>query len=133
MINDLISDTITRIRNASVVKSPTVVIPYTLLNNQFCHILEREGFIDSFQIKKSNQNSNELVLFLKYKGTKLKPSITGLRRISKPGLRIYSNHKDIPRVLNGMGLVILSTSKGILTDREARAKGLGGELLCSIW
>lgn len=131
MINDLISDTITRIRNASVVKSPTVLIPYTLLNNQFCKILEREGFIDSFQRK--NINENELVLFLKYKGTKKKPSITGLKRISKPGLRIYSNHKDIPRVLNGMGVVILSTSKGILTDQEARAQGLGGELLCSIW
>jgi small subunit ribosomal protein S8 len=131
MINDLISDTITRIRNASVVKNPTVLIPYTLLNNQFCKILEREGFIDSFQRK--NINENELVLFLKYKGTKKKPSITGLKRISKPGLRIYSNHKDIPRVLNGMGVVILSTSKGILTDQEARAQGLGGELLCSIW
>eukprot|EP00884_Botryococcus_braunii_P001572 jgi/Botrbrau1/11415/Bobra.0151s0042.1 len=101
---------------------------------EYDKIDQKEGFIDSFQIKKSNQNSNELVLFFKYKGTKMKqPSITGLRRISKPGLRIYSNHKDIPRVLNGMGLVILSTSKGILTDREARAKGLGGELLCSIW
>lgn len=128
MINDLISDTITRIRNASVVKNPTVIIPYTLLNNQFCQILQREGFIHSF-----SKNGNELVLFLKYKGTKKKPSITGLRRISKPGLRIYSNHKDIPHVLNGMGVVILSTSKGILTDREARAQGLGGELLCSIW
>jgi small subunit ribosomal protein S8 len=131
MINDLISDTITRIRNASVVKSPTVVIPYTLLNNQFCQILQKEGFIDSFQ--KNNSNKNELILLLKYKGTIKKPSITGLRRISKPGLRIYSNHKDIPLVLNGMGVVILSTSKGILTDREARAQGLGGELLCSIW
>ena len=131
MINDLISDTITRIRNASVVKSPTVVIPYTLLNNQFCQILQKEGFIDSFQ--KNNSNKNELILLLKYKGTIKKPSITGLRRISKPGLRIYSNHKDIPRVLNGMGVVILSTSKGILTDGEARAQGLGGELLCSIW
>jgi small subunit ribosomal protein S8 len=63
----------------------------------------------------------------------MKPSITGLRRISKPGLRIYVNHKDIPRVLNGMGIVIISTSKGILTDREARKKNLGGELLCSVW
>jgi small subunit ribosomal protein S8 len=129
MINDLISDTITRIRNASLVKSSTVIIVYTLLNEQLCKILEREGFIDSFR----KNNSNQLVLFLKYKGTKMKSSITGLRRISKPGLRIYSNHKDIPRVLNGMGIVILSTSKGILTDREARAKSLGGELLCSVW
>lgn len=129
MINDLISDTITRIRNASLIKSSTVNISFTLLNEQFCNILVREGFIDSFQ---KNEKS-ELVLFLKYKGSKMKPSITGLRRISKPGLRIYSNHKDIPRVLNGMGIVILSTSKGILTDREARKKNLGGELLCSVW
>lgn len=132
MTNDLISDTITRIRNASLIKSSTVNISFTLLNEQFCNILVREGFIDSFQ-RNENSEKTELVLFLKYKGNKMKPSITGLRRISKPGLRIYSNHKDIPRVLNGMGIVILSTSKGILTDREARKKNLGGELLCSVW
>jgi small subunit ribosomal protein S8 len=132
MTNDLISDTITRIRNASLIKSSTVNISFTLLNEQFCNILVREGFIDSFQRNEKSER-NELILFLKYKGSKMKPSITGLRRISKPGLRIYSNHKDIPRVLNGMGIVILSTSKGILTDREARKKNLGGELLCSVW
>ena len=132
MTNDLISDTITRLRNASLINSSTVNITFTLLNEQFCNILVREGFIDSFQRNEKSERT-ELVLFLKYKGSRMKPSITGLRRISKPGLRIYSNHKDIPRVLNGMGIVILSTSKGILTDREARKENLGGELLCSVW
>ena len=129
MVNDIISDTITRIRNASLVKSQKVFIPHTLLSEQIAQILENEGFIDSFQ-----RHSNEkLLLFLKYKGAEKKPCITNLRRISKPGLRIYSAHKDIPRVLNGMGIVIISTSQGVLTDREARLKGLGGELLCSVW
>jgi small subunit ribosomal protein S8 len=129
MVNDIISDTITRIRNASLVKSQNVFIPYTILSEQIAQILEKEGFIDSFQ----RHSKEKLILFLKYKGAHKKSSITNLRRISKPGLRIYSTHKDIPRVLNGMGIVIISTSQGILTDREARMKGLGGELLCSIW
>nr|YP_009106535.1 ribosomal protein S8 [Botryococcus braunii]AIT95373.1 ribosomal protein S8 [Botryococcus braunii] len=129
MVNDIISDTITRIRNASLVKSQTVFIPYTLLSEQISQILEKEGFIDSFQ----RHSKEKLLLFLKYKGTDKKPCITNLRRISKPGLRIYSAHKDIPRVLNGMGIVIISTAKGVLTDREARLQGLGGELLCSVW
>lgn len=136
MVNDTISHMLTRIRNACLVKSQTVSVPFTHITQHISRILEKEGFIESFQV--SNQGSidsptGELTLRLKYLGREKKPCITNLRRISKPGLRIYVNQKEIPRVLGGMGIVILSTSKGIMTDSEARSSGIGGELLCSIW
>lgn len=129
MVNDTISHMLTRIRNAGLVKSQTVSVPRTLITQHISRILEKEGFIESFQISPAG----ELNLRLKYLGREKKPCITNLRRISKPGLRIYVNQKEIPRVLGGMGIVILSTSKGIMTDTEARYYGIGGELLCSIW
>ena len=129
MVNDTISHMLTRIRNACLVKSQTVSIPVTRITQHISRILEKEGFIESFQISPSG----ELTLRLKYLGREKKPCITNLRRISKPGLRIYVNQKEIPRVLGGMGIVILSTSRGIMTDSEARYQGIGGELLCSIW
>ena len=119
MGNDTIANMITSIRNANLGKIKTV------------QILLREGFIENFIY--NQQNKNILMLNLKYQGKKKKSYITTLRRISKPGLRIYSNHKEIPKVLGGMGIVILSTSAGIMTDREAREKKIGGELLCYIW
>ena len=149
MVNDTISDMLTRIRNANLVKSQTVSVPLTRISQQISQILEKEGLIHSFrisfssdplekntkQISEKNLNSQEkqLILFLKYKGTEKKPCITNLRRISKPGLRIYANHKEIPKILGGMGIIILSTSRGIMTDREARFQKIGGEILCSIW
>ncbi len=136
LINDSISDMLTRVRNAVLVKKSTVSIPYTGLNQQIAHILEKEGFIKTFQI---SLDFTELLIYLKYKskkiyrGKKKECCITNLRRISKPGLRIYANHKEIPRILGGTGIVIISTPDGIMTDREARFRGVGGELLCSVW
>ena len=137
MVNDTISDMLTRIRNANLVKSQTVSIPFTKISQQICTILEKEGLIESFQsylptVSEGEEREN-LILRLKYKGPEKKPCITNLRRISKPGLRIYTNHKDIPKILGGMGIIILSTSQGLMTDREARVRGIGGEILCSIW
>lgn len=138
MVNDTISDMLTRIRNACLMKKSTVVIPLTKMNQQIAQILEKEGFIHSFQISQMD-SFNSLVLKLKYRskqtysGKKKESCITNLKRISKPGLRIYSNHKEIPRILGGAGIVILSTPEGIMTDREARSLGIGGEVLCSIW
>jgi small subunit ribosomal protein S8 len=129
MVNDTISDILTRIRNANLVKSQTVSIPLTRISQKISIILEKEGFIESFQASPSN----EITLRLKYKGRNQKPCITNLKRISKPGLRIYANHKEIPKILGGMGIVILSTPQGIMTDKEARFHGIGGEILCSIW
>lgn len=173
MVNDTISDILTRIRNANLIKSQTVSIPLTRISKKIVEILETQGFIESFQTfpsplastsfentkprtTENKEKNNELkqsistlpnknfvfinnareggiTLYLKYQGREKKPCITNLKRISKPGLRIYANHKEIPKVLGGMGIAILSTSKGIMTDREARFYGVGGEILCSIW
>lgn len=140
MINDSISDMLTRIRNANLIKSRYVSIPFTRINHELTKILEKEGFIKSFQLSsvlpvlpKEGKEENELKLLLKYIGRDKKSCITNLRRISKPGLRIYANHKEIPKILGGMGIVILSTSQGLMTDREARFRKVGGEILCSIW
>jgi len=134
MFNDTISDVLTRIRNAGMVDSSTVRIPLTRMSQQLCHILEKEGFISSFQPDEAtNDDPSFLTLHLKYSGPERKPCITNLRRISSPGLRIYTNYKDIPKILGGMGIMILSTSQGLMTDREARFRRIGGEILCSIW
>jgi len=132
MGNDTIANMITSIRNANLEKTKTVQIPTTNITKNIGRILLQEGFIQNFREHQENKNSF-LTLTLKYQGRKKKPYITTLRRISKPGLRIYSNHKEIPRVLGGMGIVILSTSQGIMTDREAREKQVGGEILCYVW
>lgn len=137
MVNDTISDVLTRIRNGCLIQSQVISIPLTRYSQQICHTLEKEGFIDSFQ----RLSNNEISVKLKYKGSShlakqgsnKRSCITNLRRISKPGLRVYANKKQIPKVLGGMGILILSTSQGIMTDREARFRGIGGEILCSIW
>jgi len=138
MVNDTISDMLTRIRNANLAYKTCITIPKTRIHINICEILEREGFIEKFSL--STQNSNELLLYLKYIKTSIsknsggrKPCITNLKRISKPGLRIYTNSKDIPQILGGMGIIIISTSKGLMTDREAKLAHLGGELICSVW
>ena len=135
-IHDSISDMLTRIRNACLVKKSSVIVPHTKLTHEIAKILEKEGFIQSYQMVLS---SNYILIRLKYRSKSLyrgktkESCITNLKRISKPGLRIYTNSQDIPRVLGGAGILILSTSIGILTDREARSLGVGGEILCSIW
>lgn len=135
-IHDSISDLLTRIRNACLARKANVLIPHTKVNIEIIQILEKEGFIQSFQMA---LDSNDIFVRLKYRskqvyGGKTKEScITNLKRISKPGLRIYANHREIPRILGGTGIVIISTPNGIMTDREARLKSIGGELICSIW
>jgi small subunit ribosomal protein S8 len=138
MVNDTISDMLTRIRNANLAYQDCITIPKTRIHIKICEILEREGFLQKFSL--SETNSNELILYLKYiktstqtSGGLKKPCITNLKRISKPGLRIYTNYKDIPQILGGMGIIIISTSKGLMTDREAKLAHLGGELICSVW
>lgn len=193
MVNDTISDILTRIRNANLIKSQTVSIPLTRIGKQISEILEKQGFIESFEIfsltneikdknsvgsnrttgselqsssgeindktrlqknsanllkkdrpstenlllnkqqVKGKNSSEKIVIYLKYQDRTKKPCITNLKRISKPGLRIYASYKEIPKVLGGMGIAILSTSKGIMTDKEARFYRIGGEILCSIW
>lgn len=132
MGNDTIANMITSIRNANLGKIKTVQVPATNATRDIAKILLREGFIEDFIDDRMN-TKNVLVLNLRYRGKRKKSYITTLRRISKSGLRIYSNHKEIPKVLGGMGIVILSTSVGIMTDREARQKKIGGELLCYVW
>lgn len=129
MQNDTISDMLTRIRNANVLQQKTVVIPWTKMNEQIISLFQKEGFLESVE---KNEDGN-LIVSLKYDKKTKKPCITNLQRVSKPGLRLYSNSKDIPQVLGGMGVLILSTSKGLLTDRQAKQNKVGGELLCSIW
>lgn len=136
MVNDSISDMLTRVRNATLAKKTTVGIPFTRLNEQIVQILEKEGFIQAFQRSSDAMTLNVRLKYRSkemYEGKKKESCITNLRRISKPGLRIYANHRDIPRILGGTGVVILSTPQGVLTDREARTRGLGGELLCAVW
>lgn len=129
MLNDTISDMLTRVRNAIIVKSQTVLVPTTNSTRAIATILLREGFVESF----TELNSNQIEIRLKYLGRDRKSCLTNIKRISKPGLRVYSNYKEIPQILGGIGVVILSTSKGLMSDREARAKKLGGELICSVW
>lgn len=129
MSNDTIGDVLTQIRNANLIKSLSALVPNTYSNHQILRILQKEGFIKSFSVL----STKHLILYLKYTGRTRHPILTNLRRISKPGRRIYASYKEIPSILGGLGIVILSTSKGILTDREARFERVGGEVLCSIW
>nr|ARQ82264.1 ribosomal protein S8 [Ostreobium sp. HV05042]ARQ82330.1 ribosomal protein S8 [Ostreobium sp. HV05007a] len=129
MSNDTVGDFLTQIRNANLTRNFSTITLNTKTNYQISKILKEEGFIDSF----TSFSSKKLILYLKYKGRQRKPILTNLKRISKPGRRIYTNYKEIPSILGGLGIVILSTSKGILTDRDARLNHVGGEILCSIW
>jgi small subunit ribosomal protein S8 len=130
--NDTISDMLTRIRNSCLVKHSTTVVPTTKMTLSIARVLQQEGFIDSFEEAGEGINKH-LVLSLKYKGRNRQPIINTLKRVSKPGLRVYSNCKELPRVLGGIGVAIVSTSQGVMTDREARRQGIGGEVLCYVW
>lgn len=130
--NDTISDMLTRIRNACLVRHPTTNVPTTKLTKSIARVLKEEGFIEDFA-EVGEGIEKHLVISLKYKGRNRQPIIKTLKRVSKPGLRVYSNRKEIPRVLGGIGIAIISTSKGIMTDREARRQGIGGEVLCYVW
>jgi len=130
--NDTISDMLTRIRNATLAKHQTTAIPATKLTLSIARVLKQEGFITDFEETGENID-RRLVVSLKYEGKNRQSIIKRLKRVSKPGLRVYSNSKELPRVLGGIGIAIISTSNGILTDREARKQGVGGEVLCYIW
>ena len=130
--NDTIADMLTRIRNANMARHQTTKIPSTKMTRSIAKVLQEEGFIAEFEEEQEGPKRN-LVVALKYKGKNRQPLITSLKRVSKPGLRVYSNRKELPRVLGGIGIAIISTSHGIMTDREARHQGLGGEVLCYIW
>nr|QZR89430.1 ribosomal protein S8 [Smilax glabra] len=132
MGKDTIADIITSIRNADMDKKGTVRIASTNITENIVKILLREGFIENFR-KHQENNKSFLVLTLRHRRTRKEIYRTILKRISRPGLRIYSNYQGIPKILGGMGIVILSTSRGIMTDREARLEKIGGEILCYIW
>nr|QCI07216.1 ribosomal protein S8 [Hypnea pannosa] len=132
MVNDTIADMLTRIRNANLSKHQIVQVPATKMTRSIIKVLQEEGFIYEFEEISENLR-NYLLISLKYKGKYKEPVITALKRISKPGLRVYANYKELPKVLGGIGIAIISTSKGIMTDKKARDNGLGGEVLCYIW
>ena len=132
MTTDTIADMLTRIRNANLAKHQIVQIPSTKVTRNIAQLLFNEGLIDSFQELKNGLKSS-ILLSLKYNGKERKPSIVKIQRISKPGLRVYSGSKKMPRILGGFGIAIVSTSRGLMTDQQARKNGVGGELLCYIW
>ena len=131
VVTDPIADMLTRIRNANQMRYKEVEVPASKMKLEIARILKEEGFIVDFKVKKNNVQ-NIIVLTLKY-GEKKERVITGLKRISKPGLRVYAKAEELPRVLNGLGIAIISTSKGLMVDREARKESLGGEVLAYIW
>ena len=131
MINDTISDMLTRIRNANLAKHDTVDVINSRTNACISDILETQGYIESFDIPESPLDPINLTL--KYSGQSKQPCIKNLKRLSSPGLRLYARSKQVPRVFNGMGILIVSTSQGLMTDSKARKLKIGGELMCSIW
>ncbi len=130
-MTDPIADMLTRIRNANMVRHEKLEVPASNIKKEIAEILKREGFIRDVEYIEDNKQGI-LRIFLKY-GKNNERVITGLKRISKPGLRVYAKTDEIPKVLNGLGIAILSTSQGVLTDKEARAKKVGGEVLAYVW
>jgi len=131
-VNDTIADMLTRIRNANIARHKTTKVPATKMTRSIAKVLKEEGFIG--EVEETGEGVKRyLVIELKYKGKNRTPIITKLKRISRPGLRVYKNRKELPRVLGGIGIAIISTSSGIMTDREARRQGIGGEVLCYVW
>ncbi len=129
-VTDPISDFLTRIRNAAKAKKPKVDIPSSKMKKSLAEILKNQNYIENFELIEDNKQ-NILRVQLKYRNGV--SAISGLKRISTPGLRVYKDSIDLPRVLNGLGIAVVSTSKGLLTDKEARKKSVGGEVVCYIW
>ena len=132
MVTDTISDMLTRIRNATMVKHQIVQIPVTKISVAITAILKEEGFIEDFE-RYEEDKRDYLLLSLKYTGKSRNSVISEIKRISKPGLRVYKNSKELPKVLDGLGIAIMSTSRGVMTNVKAKDLGIGGEILCSIW
>ncbi|MCR8645781.1 30S ribosomal protein S8 [Paenibacillus sp. N1-5-1-14] len=131
VMSDPIADMLTRIRNANIVRHETVEIPSSKSKREIAEILKKEGFIRDAEYVEDNKQGI-IRLFLKY-GSNNERVISGLKRISKPGLRVYTKSQEIPRVLGGLGIAIISTSKGVMTDKEARQSKAGGEVICYVW
>lgn len=132
MVNDTISDMLTRIRNANMVKHQIVQIPATQMSLAITKILKEEGYIEDFENYVEN-GKKYFLISLKYIGKSREPVICKIERVSKPGLRVYSNSKKLPRVLDDLGIAIISTSKGVMTNLKAKEIGIGGEVLCYVW
>ena len=134
-MSDPIADMLTRIRNANAAKFDTVCIPSSKMKKSIAEILYNEGYIEKYEVVKSATNSNfeDIKVYLKYFDGKRTKAITGIEKISKPGLRAYSGKDDMPQVLNGLGIAIVSTNLGVMTDKECRKNNVGGELLARVW
>ena len=130
-MTDTISDMLTRIRNGLMAKKPEVVLPYSNFKHNLAKVLQSEGWLTTVEVKELDGMKN-LALTLKYDQAGM-PVISEIKRVSKPGQRIYSNRMQIPKVLGGMGTTIISTSKGLMTDKEARKNKIGGEIVCQVW
>lgn len=140
MMTDPISDMLTRIRNGALARHDRVNMPHSLLKERIAFVLKGEGYVDDVRVEDGGDDQPKgkrvLSIVLRYgqdKGREKKPAIDGLRRVSSPGRRLYVPHDRIPRVCSGMGISILSTSRGVMTDKEARKQRVGGELLCEVW
>ena len=131
IVTDTIADMLTRIRNANAMRYEEVIIPSSKLKLEIANIFKNEGYISNFELVDEDKVEKNIKITLKYNNKER--VITGLKRISKPGLRVYAKVEDVPRVLNGLGTAIISTSQGLMTDKEARSNNLGGEVLLSIW
>ena len=131
-MTDPIADMLTRIRNANTAKHDTVDVPSSKMKLAIAKILLDEGYIKSYELVE-NGKFNDIRITLKYGASKNEKIISGLQRISKPGLRVYANKEELPKVLGGRGIVIIYTNKGVITDKEARKLGVGGEVLCFVW
>jgi small subunit ribosomal protein S8 len=131
-VTDTVADMLTRVRNASQARLEHVLIPASRLNVELTKILKSEGYVQKYDVS-DDKKQGVIRIALKFVGPRRDPVIQGLRRVSKPGLRVYVGHREIPRVQGGLGISILSTSKGIMTDHQARRQQVGGELLCQVW
>ena len=129
-MTDPIADMLTRIRNAQMAEKATVVMPASKLKVAIANVLKDEGYVEDFAVRQSDGNKSELHIALKYYAGR--PVIDRIERVSKPGLRVYKGKDDLPRVMNGLGIAIVSTPKGVMTDRKARASNVGGEVLCLV-
>ncbi|EGG90955.1 30S ribosomal protein S8 [Lachnospiraceae oral taxon 107 str. F0167] len=131
-MSDPIADMLTRIRNANTAKHDSVDIPSSKMKIAIANILVEEGYVEKYELV-DNGNFKDIRIFLKYTANKSERIISGLKRISKPGLRIYANREELPRVLGGLGTAIISTNNGVITDKEARKLNVGGEVLAFVW
>ena len=134
-MSDPIADMLTRIRNANTARFDTVLVPASKMKKSIAEILKREGYIADCEIIPSEKNSKfeDIKITLKYRDNKQTRILTGIEKVSKPGLRIYSGKEDLPQVLNGLGIAIVTTNEGVMKDREARSRGIGGEILARVW